>query len=54
LGRRSVSPGARDADLPEHLPQDDLDVLVAQGHALGTVDVLDLFQHVDVEVFLAR
>jgi hypothetical protein len=35
-----------DADLAEHLAQDELDVLVVDGHALRAVDVLHLVEHV--------
>ena len=36
----------RDLDLLQHLPDDDLDVLVVDGHALQPVDVLDLVDQV--------
>src|SRR4029079_14133917 len=35
-----------DADLAEHLPDDDLDVLVVDRHALAAVDALDLLDEV--------
>src|SRR5207245_6160513 len=37
-----------DADLAEHLPDDDLDVLVVDRHALAAVDLLDLRDQVAV------
>ena len=36
----------RDLDLLQHLPNDDLDVLVVDGHALQPVDVLDLVDQI--------
>ena len=36
----------RDLDLLQHLPNDDLDVLVIDGHALQPVDVLDLVDEI--------
>ena len=38
--------GLVDAHLAEHLPHDDLDVLVVDGHALAAVDPLDLLDEV--------
>src|SRR4029079_10440397 len=38
-----------DADLAEHLPNDDLDVLVVDGHALAAVDALDLLDEVTLD-----
>ena len=35
------------------MPQDDLDVLVGNRHALGPVDVLHLIQHVEVQRLFA-
>ena len=43
----------RDADLREHLAEDDLDVLVVDRHALRAVDVLHLAEHVVVQRVLA-
>ena len=41
-----MSPGSSDLDLLQHLPNDDLDVLVVDLHALQPVDVLDLVHQV--------
>jgi hypothetical protein len=38
-----------DADLLEHLPDDQLDVLVVDVDALGLVDLLDLVDQVDLD-----
>ena len=38
-----------DADLAEHLPDDDLDVLVVDRHALAAVDALDLLDEVALD-----
>ena len=38
-----------DADLAEHLPDDDLDVLVVDRHALAAVDLLDLLDEVALD-----
>jgi hypothetical protein len=40
-----------DADAPEHLPNDDLDVLVVDGDALQAVDLLDLVDEVAASSF---
>jgi hypothetical protein len=42
-----------DADLAEHLAEDQLDVLVVDAHALGAVDVLHLVEHVGPQRLLA-
>ena len=42
-----------DADLPEHLPDDDLDVLVVDRHALAAVDLLDFLDQVALDGVLA-
>ena len=42
-----------DLDLLQHLPNDHLDVLVVDGHALQPVDVLDLVDQVVGELFHA-
>ena len=41
-GSSSVSPAIVDGHLAQHLAHDDLDVLVADRHALGSVHLLDL------------
>src|SRR6185295_19507866 len=38
-----------DADLAQHLANDDLDVLVVDGHALASVDLLDLLDQVALD-----
>ena len=45
-GSRSVSPGCVDPQLAQHLPHDDLDVLVVDGHTLRAVHLLDLVHQV--------
>ena len=45
--------GLFDADLAEHLADDDLDVLVVDRHTLAPVDLLDLVDHVAVDRFAA-
>src|SRR5207253_55013 len=45
--------GLLDADLAEHLADDDLDVLVVDRHTLASVDLLDLVDHVAVNRFAA-
>src|SRR5256885_3722704 len=45
--------GLLDADLAEHLADDDLDVLVVDRHTLAPVDLLDLVDHVAVDRFAA-
>ena len=52
-GSRSVSPIDLDADLAEHLGDDDLDVLVVDLHPLAAVDVLDFAGQVVLHGFLA-
>src|SRR4029079_2286848 len=42
-----------DPDLPEHLPDDDLDVLVVDRDALAPVDLLDLLHQVALDGVLA-
>ena len=43
LGRQQLGvAGGVDGDLAQHLPDDDLDVLVVDRHALGAVHLLDL------------
>ena len=42
-----------DADLAEHLPDDDLDVLVVDRHALAAVDLLDFLDQVALDGVLA-
>ncbi len=43
-----------DADLAEHLGDDDLQVLVVDFHALGSVDVLDLAEEVPLDGLFTR
>ena len=54
--RKLVSPGLVDQDLLKHLPDDHLDMLVVDLHALQTVDFLDLVHQVrlhlvDTQIF---
>src|SRR4029079_16504476 len=42
-----------DPDLPEHLPDDDLDVLVVDRDALAPIDLLDLLHQVALDGVLA-
>ena len=42
-----------DADAPEHLANDDLDVLVVDGDALQAVDLLDLVDEIGRQLLLA-
>jgi hypothetical protein len=47
------SPRLGDAHLAHHLADDDLDVLVVDGHALAAVDLLDLLDQVTLHGVLA-
>ena len=54
LGRQQVDVARLvDAHLAEHLPDDDLDVLVVDGDALAPVDLLDLLHQVALDGVLA-
>ena len=54
LGRQEVDVARLvDADLAEHLPDDDLDVLVVDRHALAAVDLLDFLDQVALDGVLA-
>ena len=54
LGRQQVDVARLvDADLAEHLPDDDLDVLVVDRDALAPVDLLDLLDQVALDGVLA-
>ena len=54
LGRQQIDVARLiDADLPEHLPDDDLDVLVVDRDALALVDLLDLLHQVALDGVLA-
>ena len=54
LGRQQVDVARLvDADLAEHLPDDDLDVLVVDRDALALVDLLDLLHQVALDGVLA-
>ena len=54
LGRQQVDVARLvDADLAEHLPDDDLDVLVVDRHALAPVDLLDFLDQVALDGVLA-
>ena len=43
-----------DAHLAQHLANDDLDVLVVDGHTLGPVDLLHLVHQVELDGVAAR
>ena len=45
-GQQAGVAGGVDRHAAEHLADDDLDVLVVDGHALGLVDLLDLLDEV--------
>ncbi len=53
LGKQSGIAWLLDHHLAEHAGEDHLDVLVGDGDALGTVDVLHLIEHVGEDGFLA-
>ena len=53
-GQEGRVAGALHADLPQHLRDDDLDVLVVDLHALAAVDVLDLAGEVVLHGLFAR
>ena len=53
VGRRSRVARLVDANLAEHLADDDLDVFVVDGHALAAVDLLDFLHQIALDGVLA-